>query len=122
MPAFAGFADLRDYITRRCDRERTTPSAVGRKLGWARVYLGNAAAGLFQMSRDRCELLAGHFGDDARLVLTLAGHVDPPPARDRWLEEVRVLAQAIPKAKRAQALTYLQELGETRPLLKRRRP
>lgn len=120
MSAFAGFADLADYITRRCDRDRTNPSAVSVRLGWARVYLGNAAAGVFQMSRGRCAELAQAFGDEPTLVLTLAGHVDLPPERDRWLDEVRVLAAAVPKPKRRQVLAYLRELGESRPPLARK--
>lgn len=113
VPSFAGYRDLRDYLTQRCQRDGTSLSAVSLELGFARIYLPNVALDLFTPSADRCRKIAKHFGDDATLVLVLAGHADPPSDRaDRFVAEVVALAASVPRGRRAEVIATLRGLAD----------
>jgi hypothetical protein len=111
MPAYAGFADLADYIAQRCAREKIRPSALSRKLGWAANYIHFLQVGKFSPSRDRADAIANFFGDEPRVVRTLAGlESQPSSPKNKTIQAIHDVAAKLKPAAQLEALHYLNYL------------
>lgn len=110
MPAYAGFADLADYLTQRCQRDGVNHSQLSQAIGAQPNYIHLIIQGKFSPSRPRADKIAKHFGDEPHLVRVLAGLESPPPAADKNIREIADLAAALDKPGRLKAIDYLKYL------------
>jgi hypothetical protein len=115
MPAYARFKNLRDYLDQRLARDHTNQNAVSEAFGWRRNYLNSVYHGLFVPSRQRCDQLAKHFGDDPHILRILAGHESPPvDLSDRQVREIYDLARSLTPEHRREAIKLLKRLTDSR--------
>ena len=113
MTAFAGFRDLQHYLDERLARDEITQNSFSEALKLRRNYINSIYHGTFKPSRQRCDLIARHFGDDPHILRILVGLESPPPdLSDKLLREIYDLAASLPDDKRRQAVKLLRDLSE----------
>jgi hypothetical protein len=112
MTTYAGFRDLQDYLDKRLARDELTQNSLSEALKLRRNYIHGIYHGHFKPSRNRCDEISRHFGDDPHILRILVGLESPPPdLRDRSLREIYDLASSLSDEKRRQAVKLLRDLS-----------
>ena len=111
MPAYAGFANIQDYLEQRLRREKITQNAFSEAMGWRRNYINSVVHSLFAPSRRRCDEIAKYFGDDPHLVRVLAGHESAPPdLEDKQTREIYDLMRGLNPEQRRKVIKLIKSL------------
>jgi len=100
------YHDLAGYITARAHQLGHNSVSLSEALGFGRSYINSLINDQFKPSVKRCREIAGFFGDDPGIILTLAGYQEPLEKEDPIITGLVQAAAGLPKRTRQDLLNY----------------
>lgn len=112
MTAYAGFADLADYINRRSKSAGKSLREISLELGFVHSYLNALSKGRYAPSREKLDKIARYSNDNPRIPRVLAGYETPPISTDgnRTLSALMDAASTLSSASQRELLKMAEFL------------
>jgi len=110
MTAYAGFANLQDYLVKRCRERGVSFNALSEAIDTTHSYVHGIANGVFSPSRKRLDAIAQYFDDNPKILRILANLELPPTEDEGLVGQIKEVAVSLSQSSRRDLLKYAQFL------------